>query len=291
MSAAFLVYRRWIRDRRLSTISWTLGLVVIVVATAAFYPSLSSASSSLADGSGTASGGGSEAMSSLLGLSAGIDPSTPLGYLWIGLYANVLPWTLMALGVALGTAAIAGDEETGALEYLLSGPATRTQVAFARFAGAISILLLASFVAGLSLVLSMPLFDLADSVTTTASDGTTSTAPGASVGDIAAGTFSSFAVALGLGGLAFLIGAATGRRGITLGGASAIGIGGYVLYTLSSMTNSLEALTWVSPWRWYVDDVMLINGLTWNVALPFITAAVGLLVGSQAFLHRDLRST
>ncbi|RLE20833.1 MAG: hypothetical protein DRJ50_10125, partial [Actinobacteria bacterium] len=201
MSAAWSVYRRWIRDRRLSTLSWTLGTVVIIVATAAFYPSMGAATASIADGSG-----GGEAMSSLLGLSAGIDPSSPLGYLWIGLYANILPWTLMALGVALGTAAIAGDEDTGALEYLLSGPVTRTQVALARFAAAISVLLFVSFLSGLSLVLSMPFFELTDAATTTAADGTTSTAPGATAGDIAAGTFSSFSVALGLTGIAFLIG-------------------------------------------------------------------------------------
>ncbi|RLE17628.1 MAG: hypothetical protein DRJ50_13840, partial [Actinobacteria bacterium] len=122
-------------------------------------------------------------------------------------------------------------------------------------------------------------------------DGTTTTAPGASVGDIAAGTFSSFAVALGLTGIAFLVGAVSGQKGNTLGLASAIGIGGYVLYTLSSMTGSLDFLTWVSPWRWYVDDVMLINGLTWDVALPFATAGLSLLVGWQAFLRRDLQTS
>ena len=72
---------------------------------------------------------------------------------------------------------------------------------------------------------------------------------------------------------------------------AAVGIGGYVLYTLSSMTSSLDFLTWLSPWRWYVDDVMLINGLTWDVTLPFITATLCLLIGWQAFLHRDLQSS
>ena len=285
MSAAFSVYRRWIRDRRLSTFSWTAGTVLMIVATAAFYPSLGSATASIADGSS------GEAMNSVLGLSSAIDPSSPLGYLWISLYANVLPWTLMALGVAFGTAAIAGDEDTGALEYLLSGPVTRTQVALARFAAAVSILLLVSFLSGLSLVVSIPFFELTDSVTATAADGTTTTAPGATVGDIAAGTFSSFAVALGLTGIAFLIGGVTGRKGITLGGASAIGIAGYVFYTLSSTTSSLDFLTWLSPWRWYVDDVVLINGLAWDVALPFGTATVGLVVGWQAFVRRDLQTS
>jgi ABC-2 type transport system permease protein len=271
------------RDRRLSTFGWTFGLIVMMVATAAFYPALGTSTEALATGGG-------QAMNSVLGLSASIDPGSPLGYLWVGLYANVLPWTLMALGVALGSAAIAGDEDTGALEYLLSGPVTRTQVVLARFAGAVTVLGLVSVVSGLSLVLTMPLFQLTGSVTRSLPDGTTVTSSGATNVDIANGTVSAFAVALGLTSIAFLIGAVTGRKGWAIGGASAIGIGGYVLYTLSSTTSSLDAFTWFSPWRWYVRDVMLIDGLTWSVLLPFVTATVSLLVGWWAFRRRDLRS-
>jgi ABC-2 type transport system permease protein len=282
--SGWAVYRRWLRDRLLSTIVWTLGIVAIVVASAAFYPSLSGVSS----GGGATSGG--SAMSTFLGLSQGIDPSSPLGFLWISLYANIYPWMLMALGVALGVAAIAGDEETGALEYLLAKPVTRTTVAFARFAGAVTILLVVSVLSGLSLVLSLPLFDLDEAVTSTAADGTPVTSAGATAADIANGTFAAFAIALGLAGVAFLLGGVTGRKGLALGGASAFGIGGYVLYTLSNMTDSLEALTWISPWRWYVDDAMLINGLAWEVILPFAAALIGFLVGWLIFLRRDLQN-
>lgn len=284
MSATFAVYRRWLRDRRLSTFGWTSGLVIVIVVTAAFYPSLSGSTEMLASG-------GSEAMSTVLGLSAGIDPSSPLGYLWIGLYANILPWTLMALGVALGSAAIAGDEDTGALEYLLSGPVTRTEVALGRFAAAITVLLAVSVLSGLSLVVTMPIFELTDSMTTTLPDGTTSVADGATAIDIFNGTFAAFSAAIGITGIAFLIGAATGRKGLATGGAAAIGIFGYVIYTLSNMTGSLEWLSWLAPWHWYVDDAMLINGLSWEVAIPFATATASLLVGWWAFLHRDLQSS
>lgn len=281
--SGWMVYRRWLRDRALSTVFWTVGIVLIVVASAAFYPSLSGVSSGGLDSGGSA-------MSSLLGLSKGIDPGSPLGFLWISLYANIYPWMLMALGVALGVAAIAGDEETGALEYLLAKPVTRTTVAFARFAGAVTILLVVSLLSGLALALSLPLFNLDQAVTSTASDGTTVTSPGATATDIFNGTFSSFAVALGIAGVAFLLGGVTGRKSVALGGASAFAIGGYVLYTLSNMTGSLEALTWISPWRWYVDDAMSIFGLTWNVVLPFIAAAIGFVVGWLAFLRRDLQN-
>ncbi|MCU0269620.1 MAG: ABC transporter permease [Acidimicrobiales bacterium] len=309
MSGFWTIYSRWFRDRLRSTIFWTVGIALVVVASAAFYPSLSGAS-----GGGLDSGGA--AMSSLLGLSQGIDPGSPLGFLWISLYANIYPWMLMALGVALGVAAIAGDEETGALEYLLAKPVTRTTVALARMACAVTILFVVSALSGLSLLVTLPLFDLDEPASTTTAAGAsasttapdtatavpTTTAPatttpattGATEGvtavDIFNGTFSSFAVALGLAGIAFALGAATGQKGLALGVASAFGIGGYVLYTLSNMTGSLEPLTWISPWRWYVDDAMLINGLAWDVALPFLGALVGFVAGWLLFLRRDLQN-
>jgi len=278
------VHIRWLRDRTLSTLIWTIGIAVIVVASAAFYPSLSGMST----GSGQ---GGGEAMSSLLGLGQGIDPGSPLGFLWISLYANVFPWMLMALGVALGVAAIAGDENTGALEYLLAKPVTRTTVAFARFAGVVTILVVASVVSAIALTISLPLFKLADAVTTINAAGSPVTSPGATAANVFNRTFASFAVALGLAGVAFLLGGVTGRKSIAMGGAAGIGIGGYVLYTMSNMTGSLKPLTWLSPWRWYVSDAMLINGLSWAVVLPFVTAVVGFLVGWIVFTRRDLQSS
>lgn len=261
--------------------SWIISTVLIVVVTAAFYPSMTDLGSSL-DDSGAA-------MNALMGLGEGIDPSSPLGYLWIGLYANVYPWMLMSLGASLGCAAIAGDEDTGSLEYLLANAVTRTTVLFARFAAVVTVLLIVTFVSALSLVVTMPLFELTDETVLTSADGSTVTAPGATVGDVAAGTLAAFAIALGLTGIAFLVGAVTGRKSIAVGVAAGVGVGGYVLYTLSSMTTSLDAIVWLSPWRWYVGDAMLINGLSSAVLLPFATATVGLIVGWQVFLHRDLR--
>jgi len=283
MSPGLRIYSRWMRDRTRSTIGWTIGLVIIVVVTAAFYPSL-------AESTGDSLENSSGAMGAMLGLSGGIDPSTPLGYLWIGLYANIVPWVLMALGIALGTAAIAGDEDTGVLEYLLARPVPRTSIAISRFAAAVSILFIVSALSALSLVASIPLFQLGDAVTRPAADGTTVSVAGATAGDVAAGTFASFAIALGVTGLAFLIGGITGRKSMTLSISSAITIGSYVLYTVSESTGALDAITWVSAWRWYIDDAMLINGLSWAVLLPFALATVCFGVGWQWFLRRDLQT-
>ena len=284
MSSGFHMYHRWIRDRRMSTFWWSLGLVAIVVMTAAFFPSMSASNSEMF------AGGDDDVMAVLMGLSDAVDPSSALGFLWVALYANVIPFTMLALGVAVGTAAIAGDEDTGVLEYMLARPITRTALAMSRFAGALTILFIVAAVTAIALIICIPIFGLGDSVTTALPDGSTTTQPGATAGDILAGTFAAFAVGVSGFGIAFLIGGVTGRKGFTTAISAAIVGGGYVLYTLANTTGNLEWLTWLSPWRWYIADTMLISGLDWPVILPFITALVGLLIGWQVFLRRDLQN-
>ncbi len=275
------IYRQWFRARLLSTIAWAVGLIAVVTLTAAFYPSLKDIFNNVGQGSG---------LESFLGLSGAIDPSSPLGFLWSNLYSNIVPWIMMALGIAIGAAAIAGDEEKGTLEYLLSRPAQRAEVVVARFAVLLTVLLLVALVVGIALAAVAPLFELTTATTTTAADGASVTNPGVSVGDIAAGTFAALAVGIGTGSIAFLLGAAIGRHGVAVGVTSGYAIAGYLLYTLSNVTGSLGFLTWISPWRWYVHDAMLITGLDWDVLLPFGLATICFAAGWFFFQRRDLRS-
>ncbi|MCB0972689.1 MAG: ABC transporter permease subunit, partial [Acidimicrobiales bacterium] len=249
MDKAWHIYRRWLRDRRRSTMVWSASIAMVSVVTGAFYGSLGQTAGQNADSD--------SAVSSMLGLGSGIDPRTPVGFLWSMNYSNQLPWLLMALAIALGTAAIAGDESEGTLEYLLSKPVTRTQVALARFGGMVTILVIASIVNLVAVAVTAPLFDLTDAVSIAEPDGTTTMAAGVTVWDLTVGGLGALAVALGSGAVAYLVGAATGRKGVAMGAASGLAVAGYVLYTLSNVTGDLDWLSWFSPWRWFIDDAMM----------------------------------
>lgn len=280
MTNGLHIYAQFLRDRRRSTISWSLGLAAIVGATAAFYPAVEDAL--------TGAASDNAAMASLFGLGEGIDPSSPLGFIWSNLYANIVPWVLMALGISASATAIAGDEEAGTLEYLLSKPVTRRQIALARFGGVVTILVIASIAAGLTLVVTAPMFDLTTDRVTTAADGTTITDPGVAFGNVVDGTISAWAVGLGAAAIAYLLSSTTGRRGLTVGVSSGFVIAGYVVYTLSNITGSLEALTWLAPWRWYVADAMFIDGLSAEVLLPLVSTVIAVAIGTLVFERRDL---
>ena len=246
------LYLGWLRARLRSTVVWTLGVAAVVVATAAFYPALKNFFADFQSQGGAG-------VSSLLGLTDGIHPSSPLGHLWSNLYSNVVPWMLMALGIALGAAAIAGDEEAGTLEYTLSSTATRSQMLITRFAGVFTILFGVAALSGLALLVSAPLFNLTGDMTVTI-DGKAVTNPGLGLSNVAVGTFAAFAVATAEAGIAFLAGAVTGNRGRAIGVATGIAVASYLFYTLANLTGRLTFLTWLSSLRWYIAGAMFING-------------------------------
>ena len=276
------LYLGWLRARRRSTIFWTVGVAAIVVVNAAFYPSLKEFFADFQNQ-------GNAGVNSLLGLTGGIDPSSPLGYLWSNLYSNIVPWMLMALGIALGAAAIAGDEEAGTLEYTLSSTATRGQILITRFAGVFTILLGVAAFSGLALLATAPLFDLTGDKTVMI-DGQTLTNPGLGLSNVAVGTFSAFAIATAEAAIAFLVGAVTGDKSRAIGVAAGIAVASYVFYTLATLTGILKFVTWLSSWRWYISGAMFINGLRWEVVLPFAFAAVCGGIAWVAFQRRDLQT-
>ena len=154
----------------------------------------------------------------------------------------------------------------------------------------VTILVMASIVNLVAVAITAPLFGLTDDVALVNPDGTTTMAAGVTMWDLTVGGLGALAVALGSGSLAYLVGAATGRRGVALGAASGIAVAGYVLYTLSNVTGDYDWLSWFSPWRWFIDDAMMVNGLSADILWPVLLAIVSLIAGWQLFLRRDLQS-
>jgi energy-coupling factor transporter ATP-binding protein EcfA2 len=149
--------------------------------------------------------------------------------------------------------------------------------------------LLLDFIRPTRVLATAPLFDLT-SATTVTIDGTPVTNPGVGLSNVAAGTFAAFSVATGVSGIAFLVGGLTGKKGRAIGVATAIAVASYVFYTLANLTGVAKPLTWLSSWRWYMARAMFINGLSWEVVLPFALAAACGGLAWVAFERRDLQT-
>ncbi len=264
------VFSRFLRDRRRAAVWWMIGMAGLVVFTVAFYPSIRDQTSfdELMEDL-------PPAIQALFGAGDGIPFTSPAGYLHARVFSVLLPILLLIYGIGLGARAIGGSEEEGTLELLLSNPVTRLRIALER---------------GLAVVASVAGLTLAFLVLQVALSPPVGLLEGVTVPGIAAATLGAFLLALLHASLAFGLGAATGRRGPAVAGASALAVGGYMLHGVIATTQAARPFRIVSPWNWYLTRNALVDGLApealWApVALVALFAAGGI----WTFLNRDLR--
>jgi len=256
-----------IRDRKISIIWWSIGLVVLAGATAAFVPTIrennedfQSLIESIPEG-----------MLTLFGIEDQ-DIFSPVGLLNSRLYAGIGPVLLAILGIGLGTSAIAGEEEGGTLDLLLAQPITRTNLTLQKFGGSAVIVVSVCIAIAIGLLAFNPLFDL-----------------GLAVTNIVAAN-----IALALHGLLFLslgltLGAFLGRKGPSVGIAAGLTGVFFFVNGLAPLVDSLEWAQNLSPFHWLQSPNYLGTGFHLGfLLLTTATTAVLLLAGIASFNRRDI---
>ncbi|MEN3271690.1 MAG: beta-exotoxin transport system permease protein [Actinomycetota bacterium] len=262
--------RRLLLDRRRGALWWSTGTSSGVATIVALWSSVKN-SADLEDVIKNLPKG----VRALFGTQADISISSAPGYLQARLFATILPVLLLVYAIGLGARIVGGAEEDGTLQLVVASPVTRRRIAIERFGGA-KVLVLLQVVVGL----------------------VTGIAVGAAVGvfdDVSMGRFVVATVAVAELALlhlaiAFAVGAATGRRGPARSAASAVAVGGYVVYGIASSAAALRSLRVVSPWWWYLDRNMLVQDPTFlSLGLPLVLATAIVVAGIAAYERRDLR--
>ncbi|MGQ0743930.1 MAG: ABC transporter permease subunit [Acidimicrobiales bacterium] len=268
--ASVMLASRFLLDRRRSLVWWSAGLVGLVLFTVALFPTI--AGQEAFDDLATDL---PEAARSLLGIDQAVPLTSPPGYLHGRLFAGLLPFLLLVFGVGLGAYAVAGSEQDGTLELVLANPVTRRAVGVQRYLAVVALLgLLTSVFAAALVGLGLP-FGVLEGVPATG---------------LAGACAGAFAIALVHATVAFSVGAATGRRAWASAAAGSLGVAGYLLQGLLSLSPAVRPLRLVSPWHWYLGRNMLANGVAPDALIvPVVVSLVLAGVGIRAFLRRDLR--
>lgn len=264
------VARRMVRDRRRSTVWWLVGLLALVAFTVALYPSVKD-QAEIEDLMANLPA----AFRAMIGYDTAVPLTSPAGYLHARMFSTVAPVLLVVFGIGVGAAAIGGLEEAGRLEPLLANPVTRTRVAIERYLA--GVLLLAALV-GVFAAATVGLAAGVDAL------------EGVRVTGLVGACAAAGALALLHQSLAFAVGAGTGRRGPAVGSAAAVAVGGYLLYSLLSLVDSLAPLRYATPWYWYLQRNMLAEGMPpAAIAVPLVLSAALFTIGWAMFRRRDLR--
>lgn len=259
------VFLKSLRDQRMSLIFWGIGVAVLTLVTILFYPTVKEAPdfSKVFEES--------EVLASVF---AGgfTDLTSPEGYLNSQLYSLLVPILFLIFTIGQGSGAIAGEEEKGTLDIMLSNPTTRLQVLIQKFAAMAVATSVLAFVLWLGVVIGGAIVDMDLSLWRTAQ-----------------ATFSGVLLGILFGALALMLGSAFGKRGLSTGIAGAIALGTYFIYTLVPLVEGLEQVEKVFPFYYYIAGDPLTNGLNLAHAAVLIGITAALLaVAIVAFERRDL---
>ncbi len=259
-----------LRQRRMAIFWWTLGSVVMTVVILALYPSIRDQANQLNQVINQLPAG-------LRQLKAGgvgsVNVADPVSFLNSQLFYATLPIIWIILAITRGSGVLGHDEQSHTLELLLARPLSRGRLLLAK---ALSLICEFIVVGGLTLaaiIALAPLFDLH-----------------VATERLALATLYTATFSLSFGLIAFMLQAASQlTRRVASAVAVFIGFGGYLIASLSGLTDWLEVPAKLAPYHYFAPDkIMLgqpVEGLNiYLVGVLVIAAAVSYF----GFRRRDI---
>lgn len=254
-----LVRKTW-RDDRRAIIGWAVGIAAFTTIYTSFYASFAGAAQLKDDAL-------PEGMKDFLSIQ---DMTSPAGYLQATVYSLVGPLLVVMAALVLTVRTIPRPEEDGGIELLMVNPLSRRAFATQRLlATFVSVTALAAIPGVLVLLL----------------------APGVGI-DVPAGNIASASAGLvGLAwcflGIAFAVGAATGRRGLAMAVGGGLAVATYALRGISGIIDGGTWLKWLSPFHYFIGTDPLHTG--WHPAHLLTLAAVGAVTAVAGIVMFDRR--
>ncbi len=270
MTSSLVLFRRALADRRRWLLGWSVGIVLLVVLTLAFWPSFRDK----ADDMNEMVANLPDSVKSLFGMGGGVDPFSPVGYLSSQVYAFMLPLLLAIAGIGIG-GSLAGDEEHGVAESVYVLPVPRRRIVFERWLTMVALTSLLAVVTFVAVLVTVRLVDMP-------------------VGTMALwwASVTSALLTWSIAGLAVLVGAWTGRRGVAITVATVIAVAGYVITGLADAgIGFFETLEPVSLFTHYDVLHSLAQGRPpWSALVLVAVTLVSLGLALWAIDRRDLRA-
>lgn len=200
------------------------------------------------------------------------DLNTAHGYMFAEAFSAMLPLILLLFAIGRTADTLAGEEERGAMDALLTHPVSRRRVFLEKLAGvALGLVLIAAMVAVSTLAVSVA-WNM-----------------GLRASNVAAASLILLLFALAHAGVAAALAGWRGRKGLVIALTSAVAVASYVLSALGKLVDWLEEARYLSLFRYYGDVNPLRDGLDGTGALVLASVAlVGALVGLVLFERRDV---
>ncbi len=210
-----------------------------------------------------------DSLKSILGEAA--DYQRLEGFVELQVLMQMVFFTII-YGVILGTGIIAGEENQGTLQSLLTNPVNRTKVYLEKFLASSIILAVVSYSMFFAIWLGAAMVN-------TSID----------LWRLFQATFAMWLITMVFALLGFALGAITGRRGLSGGIAGAFAFACYLVTSLSGTVTGLKTINHASPFKYFNNTRILDKGLQMdNVAILAAICAVLIILGWLMFNKRDI---
>lgn len=251
-----------LRLRAVSTASTAVGLVAVIIAVGALFPSVGDTIGKL------------DVPASVAKLLGGADYGTITGWYRSEIAVIYAPLVIAALAIAAASATTAGEEEDRILALVLAHPIRRSRLLAAKAAAVALIVLVVAAAVWVGMVA-----------------GVAAGGGGITTAHITALALQLAFFGLATGAVALALGAGTGRRSLAGGGAAAVAIVGWLVNSFAPLVSAIAWLKYLTLFYYYADHDPLTRGVgvTGLVVLGLVTLVLtaGAVIG---FDRRDLRA-
>ncbi|MEI7683247.1 MAG: ABC transporter permease subunit [Candidatus Saccharibacteria bacterium] len=258
------VFRKTLYEKRWMTLAWAAGFFAMTILTMSFYPYFKNA------GFGDLFANAPKSIQNIIGAAA--DYKTVTGYVDQQIFAMRMPMLTIIMSISLFFSIGVGDEDRGILETLLAQTVSRSKVYWQKFlAGALllglaHLAIIAGVMASYPIVHGSVAFDR-----------------------LLMATFACWLLSLVFGTIAYMAGAITGKRGLTIGTASGLAFGSYLISSLAPAVDKLASAVKFTPFYYYNTPAVGQHGLKLtNVLVLVISIFVLCVAGLLVFRRRDL---
>lgn len=256
-----------LRRRRNFTLWWGIGIVAMVAVLMSIYPSIHQQAAQLDQIM-------KQLPQSVRALRGGdTDLSSPVGYLNAEVFYITLPLLFIIMAVNLGSGLLAKDEQEHTLELILARPVSRGTILLAKAFSGLLIVAALGLVATLTVTISAKLVGM-----------------NLALSDIALAGVGTTVFAASFGTLAYALSAASifsRKLGIII--AVIASFGGYLLESLSSISDVVKSFAQLLPYHYFAPKDLLTGKLDRGLALYmlgiFVVCSIVSFIG---FRRRDI---
>ncbi len=251
-----------IRSRRNAIIGWGIGLILFGLMYTVIYPEMEDQMAGLADLS--------------IYQAMGIEMATFEGYLG-STVIGIMPILLGVYAVMTATTTLAGEEEDGTLEMILTTRLPRLHIVVAKGLALLIVTAIIVAIAGLGNMFGLSI--IANQITTTVTGG-----------QVFAVVMSSLPLIWALLMLSLFFGAIFPNRRMAMMAGFLVLIFGYFGENLGGMVESMEVLKPFSLFTYFdSSSAVFADGIAFgNVAVLLIIAAIGFGLAIVSFQRRDV---